>query len=148
MTGMATSGPHHYGGSVIEPHTPASATMLHELRQCVIDSMSHCKDTTQLEWLGFSWLTGGRHQSNLDAEGNPYVFLSKIVREVEVESEDEDEDRAPRDMKTPVEDEAVDGAKLKARSDFPIGLWAENDLNISEVQGVKMWDKEVWAGRL
>jgi hypothetical protein len=145
MTGMATSGPHHYGGSVIEPHTPASATMLHELRQCVLDSMSHCKDTTQLEWLGFSWLTGGRHQSSLDAEGNPYVFLSKIV---EGESEDEDEDEAAvRGIKSPLEDETVDGAKL-VRSDYPTGLWAESDLNISEVQGVKMWDKEVWAGRL
>jgi hypothetical protein len=145
MTGIAISTQHHYGGSVIEPHTSASATMLHELRQCVIDSMSHCKDTTQLEWIGFSWLAGGRQQSHLDGEGNPYVFLSKVVREVEGdgESEDEDED-ADGDEKI------GDAGELggKGKKELPIGLWAENDLNISEVQGVKMWDKEIWAGRL
>lgn len=134
--------------------------MLHELRQCVIDSMTHCKDTTQLEWIGFSWLAGGRHQSHLDGEGNPYVFLSKVVREVEVESEEEESEEEEEEEEG--EEDAAKGKserddvqegngkeKAKAKEDLPkIGLWAENDLNISEVQGVKMWDKEIWAGRL
>lgn len=157
MTGMAVaSTAHHYGGAgsgVIEPHTSASATMLHELRQAVIDGMSFCKDTTQLEWLGFSWLAGGsRHQSHLDGEGNPYVFLSRVVREVEVESCSEDEDgngNGNGDVAV------VEGGGGKGREggrrrggEEQISLWAENDLNISEVQGVRMWDKEIWAGRL
>lgn len=144
MTGIAISSQHHYGGTVIEPHTSASATMLHELRQCVIDSMSHCKDTTQLEWIGFSWLTEGRHQNHLDGEGNPYVFLSKVIREPEVDSEDEDEDGAAQEKK---QDEIVE-SEAKAEVDLPIRFWVENDLNISQVPGVRMWDKEIWAGRL
>jgi hypothetical protein len=84
------------------------------------------------------------------------VFLSKIIREVEVESEDEDEDGgavAARGSRTPPADDRVGGGddddgKVTAKPEWPVGLWAENDLNISEVQGVKMWDKEIWAGRL
>jgi hypothetical protein len=145
MTGIAISTQHHYGGNIIEPHTSASATMLHELRQCIIDSMSHCKDTTQLEWIGFSWLSGGRHQSHLDGEGNPYVFLSKVVREVAEESDNEDEDGYGKGKKA---DHDGTGDKEKSKANLSIGFWADNDLNISEVQGVKMWDKEIWAGRL
>ncbi len=148
MTGIAISSQHHYPGTVIEPHTSASATMLHELRQCVIDSMSHCKDSTQLEWVGFSWLSGGRHQNHLDGEGNPYVFLSRIIREVEVDSEEEDDEDGAAQEKNKKQDGPVDG-EAKAEGNLPIRFWADNDLNVSEVQGdVRMWNKEIWAGRL
>lgn len=105
----------------------------------------------------------------MDGEGNPYVFLSKVVREVEVETEDEDDEiingeKGKKDVKEngsgrgreegTLEGEAAgDGdvqsnMKPKPTKDLPISFWAENDLNISEVQGIKMWDKEIWAGRL
>lgn len=107
-----------------------------------------------MEWIGFSWLAaGGRHQSHLDGEGNPYVFLTRVVREVEVESGDEGEDGAGEGKV--LGGGEVDGGgeenaamEMKKKKDLPIVLWADNDLNISEVQGVKMWDKEIWAGRL
>ena len=144
MTGVAISTQHHYGGSVIEPHTPSSATLLHELRQCVIDSMSHCKDSTQLEFIGFSWSTGGRHQSHLDGEGNPYVFLTKVIREPATESEDED-DTGDADK----QQDGTEGEEAKARKrDVPVAFSAVNDLNAGWIQGVKMWEKEVWSGRL
>jgi hypothetical protein len=158
MTGIAISNTHnhhhhhhHYGGGgVIEPHTSASATMLHELRQAVVDGITFCKESTQLEWLGFSWMTGGRSQSHLDGEGNPYVFLSRVVRELEVESdgeEDEDEGHDGADGNKGG-DEEEKKKKKERKTDQPIALWAENDLNISEVEGVWMWDKAVWAGRV
>lgn len=75
--------PHHFGpgGGSIEPHSAASATMLHELRQSIIDSVSLCRETTRLEWVGFSWvvsMSAGRGRS-LDPEGNPHVFLTRLV---------------------------------------------------------------------
>lgn len=176
MTGVAISTPHHYGGNIIEPHTSASATMLHELRQCVVDGSSFSKEATQLEWLGFSWLTGGRGLSHLDVEGNPYVYLSRINREVDGEgggdSEDEDggdtwanpkeDNRLHRGAdadadgdgsskevgKSQGEVGAEEKGKQEAKQQPPISFWTENDLNISDVQGVKMWDKAIWAGRL
>jgi hypothetical protein len=193
MTGVGISSPHHYAGTTIEPHTSASATMLNELRQAVVDGLSFCRFTTQVEWLGFSWLQGGRHQIHLDSEGNPYVFLSRIVRDYgppsdadddELEEDDDDvdgdgdgDDNGNNDDNSMFEmlADRIDGeagqdslpqhhSKPKPGSDSnktktnkthppphqppPFTLWAENDLNISEVQGIKIWDKEIWAGRL
>jgi hypothetical protein len=164
MTGVTVSTSHHYGGNTIEPHSSASATVLHELRQCVVDGMSFCKEgSTQLEWFGFSWLTGGRGMSHLDSEGNPYVYLSRIVREVDGDGESEDEDDVEswaKGKEDRVDGDAGAGAdgdgtkevrKGKGRDEEakpPISFWAENDLNVSEVQAVRMWEKAIWAGRL
>ena len=156
MTGVAIFATHHYGGNNIEPHTSAPATMLHELRECVVDGMSFCKDSTQLEWLGFSWLTGGRGTNHLDTEGNPHVFLSRVVREVDGdedgEGETEDEDEEVKEAKgEDGENGRREVGKGKSKDEGKqqnITFWAENDLDISEVQGVKMWDKAIWAGRL
>jgi hypothetical protein len=198
MTGVGVSATHHhYGGSTIEPHTPASATMLEELRQAVVDGLSFCRSTTQLEWLGFSWLQGGRHQIHLDGEGNPYVFLSRIVGNYGPPEDEEDdeyderagdidgqdkEDLSEDDLHTdnagpsnsgPEVDRIENGdqakvdrdksTKLNAELCLPdteqqlhrhhhqlpsFRLCAENDLNISHVQGIRIWDKEIWAGRL
>ena len=232
MTGVAVTAPthhahpHHYPGAGananIEPHTGASATMLHELRQCVVDGITFCRDTTRLEWVGFSWVMGhGRGNRTLDAEGNPYVFLSRVVREWDgdrsnssassSEAESEDEDKAsngiPRAESSKIQQKArSDGAgpanhvdadddssvkgkgkepqkekekgkekekekekegesvtgqsprpssekrrptkKSKDKPSAASWFWAENDLNIADVQGIRMWEKETWAGRL
>jgi hypothetical protein len=204
MTGVAPSSTHHhYGGGMIEPHSSASATMLHELRQCVVDALQmglevrkqgknakegkdadvdgveRVRDVRQddeeegLEWMGFSWQSGsgggGRRGGDVDAEGNPWVFLSRVMRESEEISDSEGEedgkdvkgkDKGKGRVREFVWDADRD-EKGSGRSDVgkmrreggaakkkEMTLWAENDLNISEVQGVKMWDKEIWAGRL
>lgn len=83
------------------------------------------------------------------------MFLSKVVREVEEEedgesgSEEEEHGDAATSKQGDGQETEGKEEKKKAKGTAPIvGFWAENDLNVSEVQGVKMWDKEVWAGRL
>ena len=81
------------GVGSIEPHTAASALLLHELRQSVVDGVSLCSATSpssspQLQYLGFSWhSTTSGDGSYLDGDGNPYVFLSRIAGEVDTGSQ-------------------------------------------------------------
>jgi hypothetical protein len=143
-------------------------TILEELRQSIIDSMSHCATVDfELEYIGLAAVNANA-PSNVGL-GPPAVVLSRVCRVWEAWSdEDEDEDAdADADAKSGGEGERMDingeggsasrsedvreAAKQEAKKEEQrqLTVWTEDSLRMAELPtNIKMWSKELWAGRL
>lgn len=141
--------------------TPLIAnTILEELRHNIIDIMSQCGTADfALEYIGLAAVNGNA-PSNVGL-GPPAVVLSRVGRIWEVWSDDDDEaeDKGEGELEggdvngekgNGSEEEAgtTDG-KAKGEAQKQLVVWTEDNLRMSDVQNhVKMWSKELWAGRL
>jgi hypothetical protein len=137
-------------------------TILEELRHSIIDSMSHCGTVDfELEYIGLAAVNANA-PSNVGL-GPPAVVLSRVGRVWETWS-DEDEDA---EAKSDGEGERMDingeggsasrsadvgeAAKQEAKREEPrqLVVWTEDSLRMADLPtNIKMWSKELWAGRL
>ena len=137
-------------------------TILEELRHNIIDIMSQCGTTDfELEYIGLAAVNGNA-PSNVGL-GPPAVVLSRVGRVWETWSDDDEdaEDKSDGDAEGPnvkgegaskSRSEDVGGAtNAEVKKDGPrqLVVWTEDNLRMAELHGqVKMWSKELWAGRL
>ena len=136
-------------------------TILEELRHTIIDSMSHCGTVDfELEYIGLAAVNANA-PSNVGL-GPPAVVLSRVGRVWENWS-DEDEDA---ETKSDGEGRRMDingeggsasrsedvgeAAKQEAKKEErQLVVWTEDSLRMAELpSNIKMWSKELWAGRL
>jgi len=138
-------------------------TVLEELRHSIIDNLSHCNTVDfELTYIGLAAVNGNA-QSGVGL-GPPAVVLSRVGRDWETPSDGEEEVESGAelegDMKGSAEsdnrDKGQEGegsagrkAEEKKEEKRDLVVWTEDNLKMTEVQGVvKMWGKELWAGRL
>jgi hypothetical protein len=136
-------------------------TILEELRHSIIDSMSHCGTVDfELEYIGLAAVNANA-PSNIGL-GPPAVVLSRVGRVWETWS-DEDEDA---EVKSDGEGGRMDingeggsasrcedvgeAAKQEAKKEErQLVVWTEDSLRMADLpSNIKMWSKELWAGRL
>jgi hypothetical protein len=141
--------------------TPLIAnTILEELRHNITDIMSQCGTADfALEYIGLAAVNGNA-PSNVGL-GPPAVVLSRVGRIWEFWSDDDEkaEEKGEGELDgvdingekgSGSEEEArITDGKAKGEAQKQLVVWTEDNLRMSDVQGqVKMWSKELWAGRL
>ena len=142
------------------PHHPhhqtfpltASGTILHELRSSVCDSLLRSEKSFELEYLGLSCV----NESSSGAShgfGPAPVCLSRIYWEF-VYGDGTSDDETGDKMWYANEPDAI-AARERAGGGGNGGdqkellVWTEDNVKMSDLEGtVKIWEKEIWAGRL
>ena len=139
-------------------------TILEELRHNIIDIMSQCGTADfELEYIGLAAVNGNA-PSNVGL-GPPAVVLSRVGRVWETWSDEDDDEDAAEKSEGAGDGRATNGeggsrsrsgeiggtrnGPLKKGAPRQLVVWTEDNMRMAELHGqVKMWSKELWAGRL